>query len=915
MPSAGLASQQRVWVKRIFILNAHSAPRTNPGFLMSLTDKLASERRGRLAAERKLEIKLAELQAANRKNGLQAQALSEEIVETRAEVVTVRSENERVKSDLTVAQEKIQVAERRLWHSINSIQDGFAFFNNDDVLISANEAYLVVFDGLEEVAPGIPYARILQLLTDEGIVNPEGKSAAEWRAFMLGRRNMDSPEPVVIRLWNDQFIKMVDTRNPTGDLISLGLNITATVAHERELKSARKKAEEAARAKSAFLANMSHEIRTPMNGVVGMAELLADTGLNDEQTLYAETIRNSGEALLVIINDILDYSKIEAEKLVLMQSEFDFEKTIQEVLMLLQPAAREKNIALLLDYDMFLARRLLGDVGRVRQILTNLIGNAVKFTLEGHVLVRVSGVPDDHTAQTSIHVAIEDTGIGIPADKVDHIFAEFTQVDDERNRQFEGTGLGLAITQRLIKMMNGEVWVTSEEGVGSCFGFRIVLDRVDNEAPPPQQLPTALSKVMVVDDNEVNRDIIVRQLEYLGVAADGYAGGAAALDGLVDRYDLIITDHIMPNMSGADFVREVRARGVATPVILISSNISLLEDDEIRQEFSALLQRPVSRDTLITTLKNLGAQLEAGSAPDTDTEAEGAPSEDETPAAPMPVFRSRKRLSLEPPILGAPEVAGTPPRQDPDPVVTTETERFLPEVQNAPSEPVMQAKSEPAPPVEAATAPAEISPPVSQSSPEDIIPSVEVDGEPKNKTPEQALADGAAATVATPERHVSADALSAPKAEDSPPIPVGSETPAERMRVLAAEDNKTNQLVFKKMVKHLDIDLRFANNGLEAVEEHATFAPDLIFMDISMPHMDGKEATGAIRGTEAGTDTHVPIVALTAHAMTGDDDAILKAGLDHYLTKPLRKPAIEEMILRYVPAGSISPLPEQNDGN
>ncbi len=277
---------------------------------MTLTGKLAEERRARLAAERRLELKQAELHAANRKLGQHALALTRRIGVTEAEVATVRDENKKVKSDLTLANEKVEIAERRLWLSIQSIQDGFAFFDADGRMIGANTAYLAVFDDLDEVAPGVSYARILQLLTDEGIVNTEAQSPDDWRAQMLARWQMPVPDPTIIRLWNDQYIRLIDQRGHEGDVVSLALNITETVQYEAQLNEARQKAEMASRTKSAFLANMSHEIRTPMNGVVGMAELMMDTDLSDEQRLYASTIKNSGEALLVIINDVLDYSKI-----------------------------------------------------------------------------------------------------------------------------------------------------------------------------------------------------------------------------------------------------------------------------------------------------------------------------------------------------------------------------------------------------------------------------------------------------------------------------------------------------------------------------------------------------------------------------------------------------------------------------
>lgn len=294
---------------------------------MSVSGKLAEERRGRLAAERLLELKQAKLFAANRKLGGHAQALSEEIVETRAEISSVRDENQKVKSDLTVAHQKIEIVERRLWHSIETIRDGF--------------------DGLEEIQPGVPYARILQLLTEEGIVNIGAASPAEWRADMHERWQSDHPDSVIIQLWNEEYIQLIDRRGHGGDVVSLVLDITESVTHEKALKAAQETAESANRAKSAFLANMSHEIRTPMNGVVGMADLMADTVLDDEQRLYVDTIKTSGEALLVIINDVLDYSKIEADKMSLHPEPFDLEKSIHQILIMLQTNAREKHIDLL----------------------------------------------------------------------------------------------------------------------------------------------------------------------------------------------------------------------------------------------------------------------------------------------------------------------------------------------------------------------------------------------------------------------------------------------------------------------------------------------------------------------------------------------------------------------------------------
>ncbi|MCV6585815.1 MAG: response regulator [Marinibacterium sp.] len=731
---------------------------------MSLANKLAEERRARLAAERLLELKQAELSAANRKLGRHALALTKQIGATQAEVETVRDENERVKSDLTEANHKVQQAEKRLWLSIQSIQDGFAFFDPDGYMIGANTAYLSIFDDLEEVGPGVSYMRILQLLTDEGIVNTGDLDPKTWRDEMARRWQAPTPSQKVIQLWNERFIRLIDQRGHDGDIVSLALDITPTVRYEAQLRAERERAEAANRAKSAFLANMSHEIRTPMNGVVGMAELLGDTGLNDEQQLYVNTIKNSGEALLVIINDVLDYSKIEADKLKLNPEPFDLERCIHEVVMLLQPIARDKGIAMAVDYDLFLHTNFVGDPGRVRQVLTNLAGNAVKFTLEGHVLIRVTGVPgpDGHS---SVHISIEDTGIGIPEDKVQHIFGEFNQVEDDRNRNFEGTGLGLAISQRLIKMMGGELWVESEEGVGSCFGFKMDMPHADAGAPPKvPQMPAEIRKVLIVDDLEVNRIILDRQISALGVTPVTCSRAGEALDRMSDDIDLVLTDHVMPDMDGLEFAQALRDRGWQGPVVLLSSNPTVAHNDPGASQLTTILQKPLQRAELFSLLADLEGR------------------------------------SITPDIPRLPDAA--PPADEPD---------------------------------------------------------------------------------------------------------------ARPMRVLVAEDNKTNQLVFRKMVKDLDIDLVFANNGLEALDAYGEALPDLIFMDISMPKMDGKTAAREIRKIEQDTGNHVPIVAVTAHAMSGDADDILAAGIDFYLTKPLRKAALHDRIGEHCPDEARPPLPDDSD--
>ena len=571
------------------------------------------------------------------------------------------------------------------------------------------------------------------------------------------------------RMEVEVFVDAVEYQGRAAYLVVVR-DVTSQKVAEKKMLEAKEAAEAASRAKSEFLANMSHEIRTPMNGILGMTELALDTDLTEEQREFLQMVKTSGDALLTVINDILDFSKVEAGKLELDQVEFNLRTMLEETVKTFALRAQQKQVELLCDVQEDVPDMVAGDPTRLRQVVVNLLGNALKFTHQGEVLLRVDAQSREANSMT-LHFAVQDTGIGIPIEKQRIIFEPFSQADGSTSRSFGGTGLGLTISSRLAEMMGGRIEVESEPGRGSVFHFTARLGVAKGVAvslgPGTERLQGG--RILVVDDNATNRRIMTAILEAWGMEPQVAQSGASALSLLRDAakhgktFDILLTDAQMPDMDGFALASQIRQDfGTGPPAIIVLTSAGQRGDAARCRELNiaAYLTKPVGRADLRSALLSILGRISNQEAP--------------------PLL-TRHSMHEEPP-----------------------EDRSLPP-----------------------------------------------------------------------------------------------------LRILLAEDNPVNQQLASRLLQKRGHHVLIAENGRKALEALANGNFDLVLMDIQMPEMDGFEATAAIRRRERSAGHHVPIIAMTAHAMKGDDERCRAAGMDGYLSKPIRArelfATIENLAITMVP--------------
>ncbi|MEM7710371.1 MAG: ATP-binding protein [Pseudomonadota bacterium] len=522
--------------------------------------RFIQERRRRLAAERTLERTRGELKRAHDALVANADRLSRDFLAQRETNLKLTERQTRVLEQRREAAEKADRARRRLWHALEAMRDGFAVFDVQGRLVAANTVYLQLFEADATIGPGSDAVQMFALAAEEGAFDIGELDPEEWAEAHRARWDEDVIDPLQLHHYDGRVIRVTDRRAPDGDVVSLAVDVTAETAQADALAEARDEAEALAQAKAGFLARMSHEIRTPMNGVMGLADLLIEGAGDDETGLYARTIRDSAEALLSIVNDTLDVSKLEAGKVDLREEPFDLEALLGDCLRLVAQTARP-GVEIGLAYPLDVPITFTGDAGRIRQIVTNLLGNALRFTMSGHVVIRVAAAPEG--AQTALEISVEDTGPGIPETEQNAIFEAFGQASSsEPERAAEGTGLGLTISRGLAERMGGALSLRSSPGQGATFTLSLLVPSVVRKTMPP---PPVAVHVPLVD---LSARLVAERLTAVGVVLSDRPGSGPTILSIAAPEEMRSSIKGMPLVAigtGIDAVLRDRAAAVLPP--------------------------------------------------------------------------------------------------------------------------------------------------------------------------------------------------------------------------------------------------------------------------------------------------------------------------------------------------------------
>ncbi|MBI5936045.1 MAG: response regulator [Chloroflexi bacterium] len=666
--------------------------------------------------------------------------------DTRRDVILLHDVSNRKETELEILRQK------RYFESVVEISPvAVVVLDKEEKIISTNPAFEKLYGYRKEDAIGTPLDKLITTEETRNEAVQYTQQAMSGAVHVIGKRRRSDNSLVDVEIFGVPI-------HVNGEKVG-----ALAVYHDiSELLRARREAEEANRAKSDFLANMSHEIRTPMNGVIGMLELALDTPLTNEQEDYLQTSLQSAEALLVLLNDILDFSKIEAGKLELEAVNFNLRNTVEDVAFTLARRAQDKGLEMACLIHPDLTSDLRGDPGRLRQILVNLTGNAIKFTHQGEVVIRAEPIRETET-HIAIRFSVQDTGIGIPKERQGAVFERFTQADGSTTRKYGGTGLGLTISRQLVEAMGGEIGLESSPGIGSVFWFNL-----EYEKQPPEKRGTAPLlvgkvkmrgvRVLGVDDNQTNRTVVSRMVEGFGCAIDVVASGAKALEALHhahrlgDPYQVVLLDMQMPGMDGEQTARAIKADPLVRDVKIIILTSMGQRGDVSRLEAlgcSGYLLKPVKQQMLYDALVTvLGQEAQQGSVP----------------------LVTRHLLN--------------------------EQRRF-------------------------------------------------------------------------------------------------------GQRLLLAEDNPINQKLAVTLLQKAGYAVDAVEDGLQAIQKIKTENYNAVLMDVQMPELDGLDATRQIREWERGQGSHIPIIAMTAHAMQGDRERCLDSGMDDYISKPLEPKVLFNVLDRW----------------